>query len=474
MTKKMNIAFTGAFDIANYGDHLFPLVFGKELDNYGIEYNLFLFSVFNSKQAFNSNNTVYSLEDIEQLHEQFRFDAIIVGGGELIHFNSCMQLLNNNSEDFVNYKIFETWTVPSYMGIKYNIPIIWNSPGGQYKFPDSCNPLVKLLCRPVKYLSVRNYTTKANLISCGIDKDLIFHIPDTAFKISDYYTKEYLSHILKSILPINKPYIVYHVNRHISQDDLLCISDLLMKYKDKGFDIVLLPLAYTHNDQQILLKLNELANKSFISFNEMLSLEETISILAYCKLYVGISFHGAVTSISYNNPAIIYDYIGSEKSKDLFELVERPDCYITDINKLDSKINEMITSVSSYPIDNIKEKINNHFSNVFKFITSDSLSCKEDIKMFSEFIERNTKELFDNKFTCENDIIILNDAKQYITQLEDELVDAKKYINILEQELVDARKHIYILEQANNKMQNDIEFLQLNPFKKFIKRFYKK
>ena len=33
--KKYNIAFTGVFDIENYGDHLFPLVFREKMKEKG-------------------------------------------------------------------------------------------------------------------------------------------------------------------------------------------------------------------------------------------------------------------------------------------------------------------------------------------------------------------------------------------------------------------------------------------------------
>ena len=42
--KKYNIAFTGVFDIENYGDHLFPLIFREKMKKKVIDCELFLFS----------------------------------------------------------------------------------------------------------------------------------------------------------------------------------------------------------------------------------------------------------------------------------------------------------------------------------------------------------------------------------------------------------------------------------------------
>lgn len=41
--KKYNIAFTGVFDIENYGDHLFPLIFREKMKKKELTVNYFFF-----------------------------------------------------------------------------------------------------------------------------------------------------------------------------------------------------------------------------------------------------------------------------------------------------------------------------------------------------------------------------------------------------------------------------------------------
>lgn len=458
MNKTINIAFTGAYEIANYGDHLFPIVFKYELERHNISYNLFLFSVFNGKQAFDTNNAVYALEDMEELHQRYNFDVIIVGGGELIHLSSSMQLLNYSSKDYVDYKIFETWTIPSIMGLKYNIPVLWNAPGGQYKFPNTFHKLIQLLCRPVSYLSVRNYTTRSSLAECGIPFEQIFHIPDTAFEISRVYSQEFLLPIKNSTLNFSEPYIVFHANRYISDSDILQIIGYLNSYYEKGFKIVLLPLAYTHNDQDTLTKLNSYAENRFVTFDRMLSLEEILSILAFSELYVGISFHGAVTSIAYNRRAIIYDYIGSEKSMDLFKLVNKSDCYINDITKLPSKIEEVISQQPDYPLSDIYSRLDSHFDKLMNLIdTLPTTDYSNDFKEFSEFIEIIAKDTFDKLFAINNDKKIINDAKEFINKQTNELIQLRKYSSSLEIQLFEAQNYIKELTNSYNGLVKDFE-----------------
>ncbi len=460
MNKTINIAFTGAYEIANYGDHLFPLIFKYELDKYNINYNFFLFSVFNGKQAFDTKNPVYALEDMESLHNKYHFDVIIVGGGELIHLSSCMQLLSYDSNEYVNYRIFETWTIPSMMGLKYDIPVLWNAPGGQYNFPNSFHKLIKLLCRPVSYLSVRNYTTRESLVNCGIPYEQITHVPDTAFEISKVYSKEFLLPIKNSILNFDEPYIIFHANRHISDEDIQSIVSCLNSYCDNGYKIVLLPLAYTHNDHSILKKISNYSKHSYITFDKMLSLEETISILAFSELYIGISFHGAVTSIAYNHRAIIYDYIGSEKSIDLFKLVGKPDCYINDIKKLPTKIKEVLSQNPNYQLNDLDIQLEKHFDKIMSFICNPTVTDNSnDFSDFSEFIEAITKDTFDNLYVINNNEKIINEAKEFIDKQSYDYTKLKEFSDKQTNDYTELKEYTNSLEKQFLKLQNDMNEL---------------
>lgn len=89
--KKIKIAFTGVFDIDNFGDHLFPIIFENSLRKRKIDVELFLFSPYESTQGFGIAKKVYSIREMEKLHKINKFDAIVVGGGEIIHFYSFKQ-----------------------------------------------------------------------------------------------------------------------------------------------------------------------------------------------------------------------------------------------------------------------------------------------------------------------------------------------------------------------------------------------
>lgn len=398
--KKYNIAFTGVYDIENYGDHLFPLVFREKMKEKKIDCKLFLFSpIGNVKQGYNQNNEVYHLCDIQKLHEQYHFDAVVIGGGGILHYASGKQLLDKNSKEFVDYKVFETWVIPSIFAYKNNVKLIWNLPGGFQEFNYFYKPLTRCLCEPVDYISVRDQYTKDILVSCDISKDKIFTCLDSAFIMRSLFNKEKLMSIKNKIID-SKKYIVYHANIHLPENEIPLLVENLYSLKCEGYDVVLLPIAYTHNDQDILNKINKYSTEkygddgSFILLGDKLNIMDIMAILACCKTYIGVSFHGAVTALCFSNEVIGYDYMKNGKTEDLFKTLAIPEYYITNASQLSKTISLLKENGCYVDLDDMMKKIDEHFDNICKVLNSPYQEKNKE-----EFYEEFSQSIFEiNQF----------------------------------------------------------------------------
>lgn len=388
--KKYNIAFTGVFDIENYGDHLFPLIFKEKMKENKIDCNLFLFSpIGNMEQGYGQNNTVYPLCELQQLHDKYHFDAIVVGGGGILHYASGKQLLNKQSQDYVDYRVFETWVIPSVFALKNKIKIIWNLLGGFHEFNSFFQPLTRALCQNVDYISVRDNYTKDILLSCNIPEEKIYTCLDSAFVMKNLYSKNDMEIIKNEVLDSHN-YVIYHANIHLPDNEIPNLVSNLYSLKKQGYDIVLLPIAYTHNDQKVLNKINDFSIKTygeegqFILLGDELNIMSIMALLACCKMYIGVSFHGAVTALSFSNIAIGYDYMNNGKTKNLFSTLNLKDYYVTNSNQLESTINLALNNDYNIHLDEEIIKINNHFDKVNQILQSPFLEKNED-NFFREF-----------------------------------------------------------------------------------------
>ena len=78
------IAQIGTFDVENYGDLLFPDVLSYQLKGYSID----LFSPKGGLKPFNKDVEVFPLNMLEQKCLTDKYDALIVGGGDLIRLDN--------------------------------------------------------------------------------------------------------------------------------------------------------------------------------------------------------------------------------------------------------------------------------------------------------------------------------------------------------------------------------------------------
>ena len=460
--KKYKIAFTGVFDLANYGDHLFPLIFNKIIENEEEQYEMYLFSPFSGRQAFDENIEVYSLFDLEKMHKMIGFDAIVVGGGEVIHLHSFKHMYEN---EYIEYPIYNCWVIPSIVAKKNNILLLWNNPGIPFEFSNIYKRAAKTLMDEVDYLSVRNLFSLDSLLKIGIQREKINLCPDTAFLLPKIYKESYLKKICKKLLGENKEkYVVFQCNRLIDENSLNIAINALENLKKEGYQIVLLPLAYTNGDDIFESEINRKIGKRFYEFDRKLSLEEIISVLACCEMYIGVSFHGAITAYSYGKCVVGFDFFANKKTKDLFDTMGIPEFYITDALKLDKTINEAFAikkDLSSYRWQ-IEKDLEEHFKNIKRFLTAEKKEQEiiNEYKILSDIIADVSNECRDNEGELNEKNVMIKSLQEYMYIMQLEIEKKKATCNELEKErryiksIIGEKKYNRILERAIRKNED--------------------
>lgn len=462
--KKYKIAFTGVFDLANYGDHLFPIIFEKKMHQKGLDIQMYLFSCFAGRDAFDREKKVYPLKELEEMHLQEQFDAIVVGGGEIVHLHSFKHRFD--TDEYIDYPIYECWVIPAIVSSRWNIPLLWNNPGVPFEFEGFYKMLIKELCESVDYLSVRNDFSVKSLKKAGINKD-IFCYPDTAFLLPHFYSYEYLEKIKSEIVSTDK-YVVFQCNRLIDKDSLKVAVECLENLKEKGYDIVLLPLAYTNGDDEFSITINKEAGFQFISFEERLSLEETIGILACCDLYIGVSFHGAITAYSYGKKVVGYDFFSNKKTKDLFSLLNLLSCYIIEKEDLKHGIENAINQslYSEEIVENIDNELEKHFD-----LMKDIIESHTVMKDKKKYIDSSS--VFG--LVSDSLALISDDFQSYAgkcnriekdkIQLEAEVKSLKEYMAIMQMEI---EKQHFKVETLNNYLKGLEKIMGKRVFNKLL------
>lgn len=322
--KKYRIAHVGAFDFENYGDLLFVDVFEKTIRKHVEVDEIMLFAPKRCKMPFsNGEREVYSVTELEKKNQDKPFDAIVVGGGDLVHCSKIRTYMPHISQEWVDYEVLYMWMIPSIISWKYNIPLLWNAPGVPLKFMNSEKSMVMELCQLADYISVRDRISKNNLEECQVTRDVQV-VPDTVFSISELISKDELEERFAQMdvnLEKNK-YIVFQANHTYLQTEMQGCIETLRKIKaEHQLEILVLPIGYALGDETFVAELLKACPGEFITINSKLNPMQMLTVIANAAGYVGSSLHGCISAATYGVPIVVCNYNRHIKVEGFLELV---------------------------------------------------------------------------------------------------------------------------------------------------------
>lgn len=483
--KKYNIALVGSFDVENYGDLLFENIFSFQIRKMIEVENIDFFAPKNCKKPFENEKQVYSVVELEDKHLKRAYDAIVIGGGDLIHFHKIMTNMPYISKGLVEYEALYMWLIPLFTSIKYNIPLIWNSPGVPFEFDEKEKKCVNKMLDFVDYICVRDEKSRKILLDTGTSQKINVCV-DTVLSLREVFEKDSMNDYLKStLLPIerNDEYIIFHGNANYTDEDIRKCSDVLLKIKNTyRKKIVLLPIGYALGDMEILEKIANYHPDEFILSSEYLSVFQTIALISNAAVYIGSSLHGLITATSYEVPSIVINNYNAIKIAGFLEKIKRDDIMITDIGDLWQKYIEIQNM--SFVLDmSYLEEIKKHFENMSKCMgkpvenkcamsleieLSDMMSEMNQISLKENHIfnlEKQNKQLSNMlKQALDNETVYkqaINDKENHINNITNDFENQKKV-------LIDERDVL----QKEIKMYKDICDTHLGKFvyKKYMRR----
>lgn len=447
---KYNIALSGTFNVENYGDLMFPEVFKMAMKKRGLDFNLFLFSPSQSgKKALDDNTTVYSIDEIDKIHSKTPFDAVIVGGGALVHYSKIPVKLPGN-DYFSDYKIHDSWYTPIEFAVRNNIKVLFNLPQVPYNFSQTTNEISKKAFESLDYISLRDNISKeyiSQLYENGNPPEInVF--PDSVCCLPELISADYLSDIKNKIIDFDGEYAVIQFNPQMPVEDEKDLLKVIRKLKSVGLEVLLLPLGYTHNDDTVLLEFNKKYNCGCKLFSQKLNIFEMAAILADCNIYIGASFHGAITAIAYGKKAISYNYISPKnKNKEIFRMYGIDDFVAETASDVYNILEKLLDNTVEYSpcLDEVVSLVDLHFDKLFSLIT----------KPYKK--QANYPDFISPLLNLIPEIVDLEIGK---TSLELQQQLSQSYISDLEKINNSYKDHINDLEKINFSYKNEVEELR--------------
>lgn len=367
MSKKQvyRIAQIGTFDVENYGDILFPDVFKNNINRLNLEIELDIFSPRGNCNKPFTDWHVFPISQLEQLCREKKYDALVIGGGDLI----CLSTMISHIYADVNYHSYDIWQIPILLGEKYNIPVIWNAPGVPFHFSQNERALVQDFLKASEYVAVRDTTSKEILECCG-DAEIQV-VPDTVFSLERLYHKNDMLNLQKELykqgkIPFDTNYIVFQHNiSHLNDTKYIeCIKEFLKQVVEQtDYQVLLFPIGYIHQDENFLQKLNQINTARIKLLNGKLDTREMTAVLAASSGYVGTSMHGAVVSYVYDKMALCINAMKLCKIKGVLMQMGHPEWEITEVSELFERFREEISRPVQFD-ESLLTEIDEHFKKI--------------------------------------------------------------------------------------------------------------
>lgn len=324
------IAHVGAFDFENFGDLLFTDVVRSHLKK-RIDVEEMVYFAPKTCKMPNKNEIVHSVLELEKWVIEKKIDAIVVGGGDLVHLRKIITFMPHvSSEGWVIYDVLYMWVIPSLIALKYEIPLVWNAPGVPLHFNETDKEIVSYLCSAVDYISVRDEEAKKEL-SVAVNTQNIKVVPDSVLSIKNIISLKTIRDIFEK-LDLNLQegkYVFVQFNNSTPESDFKYYADALKNIMEKtGWNVLIQPIGYACGDLDVMEKFRAIYGKDFIYPSKHYTQYDILSLIANAAFYIGTSLHGAIVSNSYGVPNIVVNSSHFNKIEGFIQMLGREEARI--------------------------------------------------------------------------------------------------------------------------------------------------
>ena len=339
------IAQTGTFDLENYGDLLYPIIFRHQLRQHTTTLPLSYYSPLAIEAPQEAGFETQSLMTLFESSAEPR--TIVIGGGDILRtdWEVVASHYHTNSHDSFGQlrRSIGTLNAANYLLRKRIIRVKpvgffaeqfrarWMDYPGAGPFmidtnalppkstisyvscgvPQEFSPLerndVKRVLDQARFIYLRDKQSVEKIRSAGVKREL--HVaPDLAITLSDQFDRQELirrGYETLSRFGIDKgqSFLCFQSQPYPGFDDDEIVRQCRHYQERKNSPVVLLPIGYTHRDNEYLKNL-ALRSGGTLKYADVYSIMDIMAIIASSNVFVGTSLHGNITASSFGIPHV--------------------------------------------------------------------------------------------------------------------------------------------------------------------------
>lgn len=298
----------GTFEVANFGDLLYPLVLEDALHGTHPDAALQLTGPIGGRAPMGLDRPVRRAVR----HDEAGFwdqvvdvDGIVIGGGDILHHGTCVV---RTPEGLTR---IDNWPFSVEAGLLADVrPLAWNALGVPFDIPEHLAPALRAACTSVDLLAVRDEGSKRRLEQVLHDREVLV-APDSGVLIDEVISigeRAAARDRLRAAhaLPAEDPYLVVHVS-FVSPAIVAELSGALRVALDEhpDLEVVLLAIGPTHGDADVLEEVaGRLDRRSWAIFDPTVT--EVAAVLEGAAVVASSSFHATLVAAVFDVPAVAF------------------------------------------------------------------------------------------------------------------------------------------------------------------------
>ena len=322
------LAVVGTFDVDNYGDHLFPRIAIQELTRRLPGVTVDCYGPFGPRDPtrFTEGPPILPLGPrTEDRLDRFAatYDALIVGGGELLHLNDPLLAgFYGVGADEVEVVQPSRWFLEGLGSAReLTCPVLWHAVGVPYDLDELQAARVRAALGPRRSpVVVRDSRSRDRLLAAGVPRPVVV-TPDSGLLVDRIFDPADLDR-RRDRMGIPAGTLV------VQGCDLLVpaagtVAAAVARVADAhGLEITLVETGRCRGDELFADAVSaSLGHRPHRRVPADAGLEDVAAVLASAALIVGSSLHGAITALVHHRPFVLVNLGDESKLRGFVESV---------------------------------------------------------------------------------------------------------------------------------------------------------
>ncbi|HEV7846150.1 MAG TPA: polysaccharide pyruvyl transferase family protein, partial [Thermoleophilaceae bacterium] len=238
------VGIVGGFDVANFGDLMFPYLAEHELGSRLGDVELVRYGY----RELAGGDWIYPVRSLGRLRDDVdELDLVLVGGGQIVRLDPGVAE-GYLPEDPSLHHPTAFWMLPSLLAAAAGVPLAYNAPGVSDISDEWARPLARAALEAADVLAVRDVDSAERVRAVWPDAEIAV-VPDTAFGIRALvpHAPSEAQRAFLDACGVSPPYLVVQPT-----PDLMPFGDrlapALRRAADEGLAILALPAGPVHRD----------------------------------------------------------------------------------------------------------------------------------------------------------------------------------------------------------------------------------